>query len=136
MITLHPPKPRIANHRGSNKINYLLMKPTQPNPTKLEVRRAAMLGIVGLWKDRTDLPDTETYIRNLRKGRRIETQNILKPKEKWIRFTGCDYNCRDCAIMYRRRNRGRRLLVCELRSFERNEAKDDFFFSHSIHSPS
>lgn len=29
------------------------------------------MGIVGLWKDRTDLPDTETYIRNLRKGSRL-----------------------------------------------------------------
>jgi hypothetical protein len=35
-----------------------------------EDRRAAMEGIVGLWKDRTDLPDTETYVRNLRKGTR------------------------------------------------------------------
>lgn len=32
----------------------------------LEGRRTAMLGIKGLWKDRTDLPDTETYIRELR----------------------------------------------------------------------
>lgn len=31
-----------------------------------EERRAAMMAIVGLWKDRTDLPDTETYVRNLR----------------------------------------------------------------------
>ncbi|MGD0627872.1 MAG: hypothetical protein ABR987_00880 [Terracidiphilus sp.] len=30
-----------------------------------------MMGIVGLWKDRTDLPDTETYIRNLRSGIRL-----------------------------------------------------------------
>ena len=37
----------------------------------LEERRAAMLGIVGLWKDRTDLPDTETYIRNLRDDDRL-----------------------------------------------------------------
>jgi metal-responsive CopG/Arc/MetJ family transcriptional regulator len=35
-----------------------------------EKRRAALMGIVGLWKDRTDLPDTETYIRNLRKSTR------------------------------------------------------------------
>jgi len=33
---------------------------------QFEERRAAMLAIVGLWKDRTDLPDTETYIRALR----------------------------------------------------------------------
>jgi len=30
------------------------------------------MSIVGLWKDRTDLPDTETYIRTLRRGTRLE----------------------------------------------------------------
>ena len=33
-------------------------------------RREAMQAVVGMWKDRTDLPDTETYIRQLRRGRR------------------------------------------------------------------
>lgn len=37
-----------------------------------EERRAALMGIVGLWKDRTDLPDTETYVRGLRKGTRMK----------------------------------------------------------------
>jgi hypothetical protein len=41
------------------------------SPAELEERRAAMMAIVGLWKDRTDLPDTETYVRNLRKGTRL-----------------------------------------------------------------
>jgi hypothetical protein len=41
-----------------------------------EERRAAMMGIVGLWKDRTDLPDTETYIRNLRDDDRLERLGI------------------------------------------------------------
>jgi hypothetical protein len=40
----------------------------------LAERRAAMMGIVGLWKDRTDLPDTETYIRRLREDDRLERQ--------------------------------------------------------------
>ena len=35
-----------------------------------EKRRQAMQAVVGIWKDRTDLPDTETYIRQLRKGGR------------------------------------------------------------------
>jgi hypothetical protein len=35
-----------------------------------EERRAAMEGIVGLWKKRTDIPDTEAYLRSLRKGTR------------------------------------------------------------------
>ncbi len=47
------------------------MDTEKPNPAQVEERRAAMMGIVGLWKDRTDLPDTETYIRNLRKGTRL-----------------------------------------------------------------
>jgi hypothetical protein len=41
------------------------------DPAQVEERRAAMMGIVGLWKDRTDLPDTETYVRNLRRGKRL-----------------------------------------------------------------
>jgi hypothetical protein len=51
------------------------MKPTEPE--NLEERRAAMMAIVGIWKDRTDLPDTETYIRNLRNGSRLERLHAL-----------------------------------------------------------
>jgi hypothetical protein len=35
-------------------------------------RREALLSAVGLWKDRTDLPDTETYVRSLRKDDRLK----------------------------------------------------------------
>jgi hypothetical protein len=35
-------------------------------------REQAMLAVVGLWKDRTDLPDTQTYVRRLRKGSRLK----------------------------------------------------------------
>jgi len=38
----------------------------------LEERRQAMLGIVGLWKDRNDLDDTETMVRRLRSGARLK----------------------------------------------------------------
>ena len=48
------------------------MDSEQLDPATLEERRAAMMAIVGLWKDRTDLPDTETYIRNLRKDTRLK----------------------------------------------------------------
>ena len=34
-------------------------------------RRKAMQALVGLWKNREDLPDTEEYVRRLRKGRRL-----------------------------------------------------------------
>ncbi len=39
-------------------------------------RKQAMQALVGMWKDRKDLPDSTTYVRRLRKGtrlRRIET---------------------------------------------------------------
>jgi len=42
------------------------------DPAQVEARKAAMMAAVGIWKDRTDLPDTEIYIRNLRKGTRLQ----------------------------------------------------------------
>jgi metal-responsive CopG/Arc/MetJ family transcriptional regulator len=42
-----------------------------------EQRQADMMAAVGLWKDRADLPDTETYIRNLRKGTRLKRLGIV-----------------------------------------------------------
>ena len=41
-----------------------------------EERRAALMGIVGLWKNRTDLPDSETYVRSLRTGSRLKRLGI------------------------------------------------------------
>ena len=39
----------------------------------LDERRKAMEALVGIWKDRTDLPDsTEEYVRSLRRDTRIE----------------------------------------------------------------
>jgi ribbon-helix-helix CopG family protein len=40
-----------------------------------EQRIADMESVIGLWKDRTDLPDTETYIRNLRTDNRMDRLN-------------------------------------------------------------
>ena len=34
-------------------------------------RREAMQAFVGIWKDREDLPDSEQYVRRLRKGKRL-----------------------------------------------------------------
>jgi len=56
------------------------MESKKLSPAEIEERKAAMMGIVGLWKDRTDLPDTETYVRNLRKGTRLK-----KLHEQWKR---------------------------------------------------
>jgi hypothetical protein len=35
-------------------------------------RKEALLSAIGLWRDRTDLPDTQTYVRSLRKGNRLQ----------------------------------------------------------------
>jgi hypothetical protein len=35
-------------------------------------RRQAMTALIGMWKDRDDLPDARTYIRRLRKGKRLK----------------------------------------------------------------
>jgi hypothetical protein len=35
-------------------------------------RRQAMAALVGMWKDRGDLPDSTTYVRRLRKGKRLK----------------------------------------------------------------
>jgi hypothetical protein len=45
-----------------------------------EQRAAAMQAIVGIWKDRDDLGDTEEYIRNLRRGERRKKmlESVLK----------------------------------------------------------
>ena len=34
-------------------------------------RTQAMQALVGLWKGRSDLPDSEAYVRRLRKGKRL-----------------------------------------------------------------
>ena len=34
-------------------------------------REQVLMSVVGLWKDRSDLPDTDTYLRRLRKGSRL-----------------------------------------------------------------
>jgi hypothetical protein len=38
------------------------------------IRKEAMLAVIGLWTDRTDLPNTATYIRELRRDDRLERQ--------------------------------------------------------------
>jgi Arc/MetJ family transcription regulator len=43
----------------------------------LEERRADMMAAVGIWKDRDDLPDTETYLRNLRKDTRLKRLGLV-----------------------------------------------------------
>ena len=35
-------------------------------------RKEALRSVLGLWKDRTDLEDTEPYVRGLRRGSRLQ----------------------------------------------------------------
>ncbi len=42
-----------------------------------EQRRADMMAAVGVWKDRADLADSESYVRNLRKGTRLKRLGIV-----------------------------------------------------------
>jgi hypothetical protein len=46
----------------------VLLKKKPVSKTK---RKEALLSVVGIWKDRTDLPDTESYLRSLRKSERL-----------------------------------------------------------------
>jgi len=38
----------------------------------LEERRKAMMGIVGIWKDRGDIGDSTEYIRKMRRSTRLQ----------------------------------------------------------------
>ena len=61
-----------ARRQGTTVSNLVRQAARERYISHGEERRAAMEGIVGLWKDRTDLPDTESYIRGLRKDTRMK----------------------------------------------------------------
>jgi hypothetical protein len=42
-----------------------------------EERRAAMEGIVGLWKDRRDIENTEASIHKMRKGTQLQRPRVV-----------------------------------------------------------
>ncbi len=41
-------------------------------PTPVGERRKAMEALVGIWRDRTDLPETEEYVRAMRRDTRAK----------------------------------------------------------------
>ena len=45
-----------------------------------DARKRAMRSIVGIRKDWTDMTDTETYIRKLRRGTRLRSPGVRLPK--------------------------------------------------------
>lgn len=60
--------------RGST-ISELVREAARERFLKTPVtREAAMRSVVGLWSDRSDLPETEGYIRSLRSGTRRKAE--------------------------------------------------------------
>jgi hypothetical protein len=62
-IELWEPRKRVRNMRRKSA--------REKKTGKESERKEAMHAVVGLWKDRTDLPNTETYLRHLRKDGRL-----------------------------------------------------------------
>ena len=57
---------------ASQRVRNMRRKPAgEKKADKESERKEAMLAVIGLWKDRTDLPETETYLRRLRKDDRL-----------------------------------------------------------------
>jgi len=46
-------------------------RPGKKKPGREAKRKKALLSVVGVWKDPTDLPETQSYLRKLRKGTRL-----------------------------------------------------------------
>jgi hypothetical protein len=62
-----------ARRQGTTISNLVRQAARERYLGNLDERREAMEAIVGIWKDRTDLPDsTEEYVRSLRHDTRIE----------------------------------------------------------------
>lgn len=62
----------IRSKRQRTSISELVRQAISEKYGNSPVDRAeAMRALVGIWKDRRDLPDTETYVRQLRKGKRL-----------------------------------------------------------------
>lgn len=60
----------LARHSGSTVSELVRQAVREKYYDKGKGRKEAFEAVVGLWKDRTDLPDTETYVRSLRKSKR------------------------------------------------------------------
>ncbi len=62
-----------ARRQGTTISNLVRQAVRERYLGNLDERREAMEAIVGIWKDRTDLPDsTEEYVRSLRHDTRSE----------------------------------------------------------------
>jgi Arc/MetJ family transcription regulator len=64
---------RIRAQEARTTVSNLVRQAVQEKySTGLEGRQQAMRAFAGIWKDRTDLPDAEAYVRSLRKGSRLQ----------------------------------------------------------------
>ena len=62
----------LARQSGSTVSELVRTAVREKYAGDLTNRKEALLSAIGLWKDRTDLPDAETYVRSLRKGERLK----------------------------------------------------------------
>lgn len=59
--------------REETSVSQLLRRAVRERyASGFEERRVAMQALVGLWSDREDIPDAETYLSDLRKSDRIK----------------------------------------------------------------
>jgi len=63
----------IRSRQRRTSISELVRQAVQDRyGTSAANRRQAMEAFVGIWKDRDDIPDAKTYIRRLRRGKRLK----------------------------------------------------------------
>lgn len=63
----------IQSRQSGMSISELVRQAVRERYLSAAARRTqAMRALVGIWEDRSDLPDTQAYIRRLRKGRRLK----------------------------------------------------------------
>jgi len=64
---------RIRSQQAETSVSDLARQALREKySTGLAGRQQAMRAFAGIWKDRTDLADSEAYVRGLRKGSRLK----------------------------------------------------------------
>jgi hypothetical protein len=64
---------QMLSRQTGASISELVRKAVRERYVESKPNRAQILmSVVGLWKDRTDLSDTETYVRELRRSKRLQ----------------------------------------------------------------
>jgi len=64
---------QIVSRQSGSSISDLVRQAVRERYVGAKTNREQVLkSVVGLWKDRRDLPDAEIYVRRLRRGDRLE----------------------------------------------------------------